>query len=107
MCEQPASEDWNVYYIGYSLSHLSGQLIKYLIKIFQEAMESMIKLKFASPPVRYLKNNYAHNNSKKTKVGHMYILDFRFKKKAVTFCVFITIGRVQILHYFHFKCNTS
>ena len=60
MCEQPASEDWNVYYIGYSLSHLSGQLIKYLIKIFQEGKESMIKLKFASPPVRYLKYNSVH-----------------------------------------------
>ena len=45
-----------------TLSHLSGQLIKYLIKIFQEGKESMIKLKLASPPVRYLKDNSALDN---------------------------------------------
>ena len=46
------SGDWNVYYIGYSHS-----LIKYLIKIFQGEQESRNELKFASPPVRYLKDN--------------------------------------------------
>ena len=51
MCEQPASEDWNVYYIGYSLSHLSGQLIKYLIKFLQGAKENTNELTFASPPL--------------------------------------------------------
>ena len=45
-----------------TLSHLSGQLIKYLIKIFQEGKESMIKLKLASSPVRYLKDNSVHDN---------------------------------------------
>ena len=45
------SGDWNVYYIGYSLSHLSGQLIKYLIKFLQGAKENTNELTFASPPL--------------------------------------------------------
>ena len=45
------SGDWNVYYIGYSLSHLSRQLIKYLIKFLQGAKENTNELTFASPPL--------------------------------------------------------
>ena len=60
------SEDWNVDYIGYSHSP-PGQLIKYLIKIFQEEKENMNELMFASPPGRYLKDIIQkHISGKKT-----------------------------------------